>query len=834
MTPIVVIAWRNVCRNRRRTSITVTIIGASLTSLLCMWAFIAGSNAQAVDSSTMYLTGHLEIASKSFFDQHGSGRPIRDPEAITRVLARTPDITAFAPRFDSHALISAGGETLPIGVVAVDPVADASVSRLRLAVTTGRYLNAADTRAVVLSHIVARQLHVTPGATITLLGSAPDGGVAIGSFDVVGLFSTANHDIDRAYCVTTLAAARRVYRAGNAVTTFVATTARSRRLPETARELRAALDAEVDVRTWDALLPDVAQSVAFHEALSYMILAIVILLVAIGVSNTLLVSVLERTPEWGALLALGARPAQLVELVVLEGVLLGAIGIPFGLVSALIPIQYFSHHGIDLSQISEGLAALPAHAVTVYPSVTGIAVLVSAVIVMIVSLLAAVYPAAKVARLDPIEAMRHVKRLQATSHRRRGSFASNRFLILNIAIRNLLRHRGRAALVASASAIGVLAMLVMYALIDGFFQQIVDNSTRYFTTDVQIGPTDFASRDPSLRTLIAQPAAVETRVRSTGIGFDAAERLVVPALVTTRLTSRTILVMGIEPAREARVTELKRAVRAGAYLADHDRTGILLGRALADSVHAQVGDAVTLSGRSASAEPVAVAFHVRGLIETGSKAFDDTLALVTLDAAQAMFSVGDQVTVVALRLTDRRQLRALVAALAPSLGERGLEAVPWDSLLPEAGQILEMARAVFGIVLFISFSIAAAGNMNTVLMSIMERKREIGTLLALGTSPARVVRLVVYESFAVVVGGASTGLILGAALIWYLGRHGVDLSAYARSFDRIPGITSVLYPTLIGSHAALVIAGLLGVNLLTSTYPAWVAARLNPVENLHQ
>jgi putative ABC transport system permease protein len=833
MTPMIVLAWRNVCRNRRRTAITAGIIGASLAALLGIWAFIAGSNAQAVESSTMYLTGHLQVAASGFFDQHASGRTIADPAAVARVLAASPSLRGFAPRLDGHALISAGAETLPIGVVGVDASREATVSRLSSAVTAGRYLNPDDTRAALLSETVARQLQIAPGASVSLWVSGANGALGLESFEVVGLFNTYNHDIDRAYCLIPLSAARRLYKLDGGVTTFVATTAPTTRLPETAGTLQAALGPAVEVRTWDALLPEVAQSVAFHEALSYMILAIVLVLVAIGVSNTMLVSVLERTPEWGALLALGARPAQLVTLVLLEGMLLGVLGLPFGLVAALIPIQYLSRHGINLAAMSEGLAALPAHAVTVYPSLSWTAVVLSGLVVLVVSLLAAVYPAIAAARLEPIEALRHLKRLEATP-RGRGAFTGNRFLMLRLAVRNLLRNRGRSALVASASAVGVVAMLVMSALIDGFFQQIVDNSTRYYTADVQVGPAGFAARDPSLKFSIGDPAAVETQIRSVGVDHHAARRLAVPALVSTTQTSRTVLVLGVEPQREAQVTDLRNAVHAGGYLADDDATGILLGRRLADSLRVRLGEPVAVTGQSASGDRVTSSFAVRGLIETGSKAFDDTLALITLPAAQRLFVMQDRVSTIALRLGDRRQTTRVVAALQQTLTGQGFEAVSWSALLPETGQILEMAQAVFGIVLFMCFSIAAIGNMNTILMSVMERRWEIGTLLALGTSPGRVVRLVLYESLAVVCAGAALGILVAAAATWYFGWHGVDLSIYVRSFERIPGITSVLYPKLIVWHAALAVAGLLAVNTLTSMYPAWVAANLDPVENLRQ
>ncbi len=834
MPPIVILAWRNVLRNRRRTLITVGTITFSLAAVLLVWSVLAGSNRQAIDSSTGYLTGHLQLSAKGFFAQPGFLHTLRDLADITTGLAQEPAVKAIAPRVEGLVLISYANQLRGIVVLGIDPRVESKVTKLQSVITTGRYLNSEDRHAVLLSQTVAKQLNVALEEEIILVGESADGSLAVGKFRVVGIFNTYNHDIDSVFCLIPLVAAQELFELRGQLTGLAILTHQYDNFGAIADRLKIKYDHKYDLRTWEALLPSVAQSVAFHEAFSYLPLAIILTLVAIGVTNTMLMSVLERTPEWGLILALGASPSRLLYLVLLEGLLLGAIGLPLGCLLALLPVAYLYHKGIDLSMISHGLEAFPAHAVTVHPTLTpGVMVFVSGLILCVV-LLATLYPALKVSRLSPVETLRNLQQIPKNIPGHQASMATrgSKWIFWYIAWRNVARNPGRSLLIASASALGIASMIFLYALLDGFFAQIVDNSTGYLTGHIQVGKTDFYRREPTVDQLVDNPQAVERLLQHTAFKNWFTWRVDIAAIVSTAESSQGIRLLGIEPSREEHVTFLKKVIKDGKYLEPGDDNGIILGRELAKRLQVNLHGKVVVTSQDAEGNLVAGAYRLRGIFETGSEAFDAHLAFISYPAAARLLGLSNEVSVFVVRLEDRKDAPALLQAVNKDLDGTDLEAIAWEALLPETEQILAMSQAVFAIILTIAFGVTALGSMNAILMSVMERKREIGTLVALGTSPSQIVRLVVYESSTVVLCGVLAGLVGGALLTVHYGMQGIDFSSYIRSLGRVPGMTSVVYPKFVTSHAGVATVALLLLNTLTSLYPAWKAANMNPVANL--
>lgn len=835
MTQTIVLAWRNVFRNRRRALITASMISLSLAASLFLWAFIAGFNGQSIDSSTGYLSGHLQLASKGFFDRSGFTHLIHTPSEVEAVLARDPAVKAFAPRVEGVALLINKDESRGIALLGVDPRIEGSVTKLASVINQGRYLTPDGANEIVLSHTIAEQIGAEPGQEVVLRVETADGSPGVVKFNVVGIFNTKNHDIDGTFCLISLSAAQKLFGLGRSLTNYAIITRQRRGLDETAAKIQADFGGQYELRTWEVLLPSVAQSVAFHEVFSYMVLGIVLTLVAIGVVNTMLMSVMERTPEWGLVLALGASPLRLLNLVLLEGLFLGAIGIPVGYFLALGLIEYFSKRGIDLSKFSKGLEAFPAHSVTVYPSLTSDAVIFTIAMLLAVILLASLYPALKVFRLTPIEALRNFKQGVRNSLKHKGRISASRSkrVFLQIAWRNLARNPRRSVLISIASGVGISAMILLYALIEGFFVQIVDNSTGYYAGHLQVGSKSFYKREPSLSHLIDDPQRVQrllTQILDSRGSFT--WRVESQAILHASESAKDVRLLGIDPTREQQVTSLSRAVKDGTFLEPGDDAGIVLGRQVAGRLRVDPGMAVNVTVSAADGRLQSATFVLRGVFETGSEAFDDKLALISCTAAQQLLGSGDKVSTFIVRLKDRQDAPAVLQNISQGLAGTDLEGISWQVLLPESEQILELSKTVFAIVLGIAFGVAALGSMNSILMSVMERRKEIGTLLALGTTPVQVIRLVMYESSALVLCGALLGIITGGALSLYLGTKGIDLSAYARSVGRVPGMTSVIYPKVTVVDAGMSALILLIANTIASLYPAWKAAYLDPVQNL--
>jgi ABC-type lipoprotein release transport system permease subunit len=193
--------------------------------------------------------------------------------------------------------------------------------------------------------------------------------------------------------------------------------------------------------------------------------------------------------------------------------------------------------------------------------------------------------------------------------------------------------------------------------------------------------------------------------------------------------------------------------------------------------------------------------------------------------------IGESTTI-ALRFSDIEAAERVAAELGARLTTPQQQVVTWKTLLPEVVQMLELIRVNLYVILVVVFVVVALGVTNTLLMAVLERTREFGLQLALGTRPGQIVRTVLYESLVLGVAGLAAGIVAGSLVIGYYHAAGFDLAAYAAGVKSIPGMTGVVYPTLVLSEVWLPLFALLVTSVAAALYPAWHAARLDAARAL--
>lgn len=290
------------------------------------------------------------------------------------------------------------------------------------------------------------------------------------------------------------------------------------------------------------------------------------------------------------------------------------------------------------------------------------------------------------------------------------------------------------------------------------------------------------------------------------------------------------MLVGVDPAIEQQVTFVHKSVKEGSYLQPGRDKEIVIGKKLAELLHVRVGEKVVVTAQDVHGDIASEAFTVSGMFYTGSHSFDDVIAHVTLPAARKMLDMGEGITNIALRMTEREE--GLAPALEPVrdlLPPGDLRLLAWQELIPEAAQMNVIFKRSLSILLAIVLSMVAVIIMNTVLMSVMERTREFGTMLALGSRPGLIVRLVQLESAMIGLMGTAAGLGLGVLLTLLHMTNGVNLKTHGAA---IPGVTNVIYPELSGM--VLAIPGILLplLALLAALNPALRASRLKPARAL--
>jgi len=356
---------------------------------------------------------------------------------------------------------------------------------------------------------------------------------------------------------------------------------------------------------------------------------------------------------------------------------------------------------------------------------------------------------------------------------------------------------------------------------------MIENSTRYLTGHVQLERAGFR-RDlaPELSIDDPQPLVEQLR-RAPGVAA-AAPRVQVQALASTAAKSEGIVLIGIDPPSERNVTFIDRTIVQGRALAAGADREVMVGRELAGKLRLRLGEKMVVMAQAADGELGTAAYRVSGIYATESASFDGAFAFVTLPAAQSLLGLGSRASTINIRLDDRARLEATVGALRGRFGAAGLDVVPWHELLPQLDEMVKFNRVVSNILVAVLLLVVATAVMNTVFMAVAERTREFGVMMALGTAPAAIRRMVVYETVVLLALALLAGGGLGIALVQYFGRTGIDLSGFFAGYSTIPGITGIAYPKLFTATVALPGIALLIAGVLVSLFPASRAARLDP------
>ncbi|HEX5685118.1 MAG TPA: ABC transporter permease [Ideonella sp.] len=822
------LAWRNVLRNRRRSAITVASIAIGLAALTFLWAFIDGMNRQMIENSTRYYAGDLQLHMEGYHDDPSLDRTIEQAAPVLRHLREDRDVAAASVRLEGRALASRGDKSRGLLVAGVMPSDERAVTRLFNAVVRGRAL-ADDDTGVLVGESLADALRLQPGDDLLLVGQAYDGSVASARVPVRGVFRTHIDELDGFMAVMSLPAVREFFVAPGAATAVAVRLKDRGTLDAVQRRLQRQMGPGFEVLGWPRLLPLVAVSSRFHEVIAYVILVVFFGIVAAAVANPILMAVLERTHEFGVMLALGAGRSRLLRLVIYEAALLGFVGLVVGNALGLGLAALFGRIGIDLTAFGSALRTMPGLEDVVYPVVRLDRSVMLSLLVFGTAALVSLYPAGKAALLEPVAAIRGLAGRGGGRGRGGRRSMGGGAVFFRIALRSVMRNPRRTAITAGGTAFGIAAFVFLFGFFDGFDQEIIDNATRYVTGHAQVERPGFR-RELAPELSIEQADALIDAIRRTSGVAAAAPRVQVQALASSATRSEGVLLVGIDPTAERDVTFIHRTVVEGRALpegADHEA---LIGRKLADKLGVRLGEKIVLMTQASDGELATGAYRVGGVFATESGAFDGAFVFVTLGSAQSLTALGRRVSVVNLRAADRQQLDAVTARLQPLAAERGLHIVPWPELLPQVAEMVRLNQVISNIVLAIAFLVTAMAIVNTVYMSVAERTREFGVMMALGTEPAAITRTVLYETAMLMLLGFALGYAAGVAAVLYFGREGIDLSGFFRGYSAIPGLTGIVHPKLDVNRIAVPGALLFMASVLVSLYPAVRAARLDPVQ----
>ncbi len=408
----IALAWRNIWRNSRRTVLTVSAIAFAASILVFMLSFQLGTYGTMIDASVSMRTGHVQIQAAGYLADQEIQLAFSWDDATRRaVLDGDPRVVATTPRAHGFALIASDKRTYGGMVTGVDPVREKSVSTLAAIVRRGRYFERSD--GALVGEILARNLDVDVGDELTLLGQGRDGSVAATVVRVDGVFASGIDMYDRNVVLLPLPFFQDLFSMDGGVHEVAI---RARSLGDVAllkRDLNRRFSALAGggpppvVLDWMDLTPGLLQSIQMDLVSGLIMYLILIIVVAFSILNTFVMAIFERTREFGMMMAIGISPGRLMRLVLTESFFMTATGLLLGIIFGVGVTLWFERYGILIPGSDEIMKAYGISG-RLYPKLSLLSVLAGPCAVLVITLLAAFFPALKIRTMTPVEAMRHV------------------------------------------------------------------------------------------------------------------------------------------------------------------------------------------------------------------------------------------------------------------------------------------------------------------------------------------------------------------------------------------------------------------------------------------
>ncbi|MCD6486096.1 MAG: ABC transporter permease [Syntrophobacterales bacterium] len=402
-------AWRNIWRNSRRSVLTILAIVFATMLLVFMLSFQFGSYDTMINTAVKIHTGHVQVQAEGYRDKMDVRLVVPDPGAVDDVIRDIPEIETYTSRANAFSLVSSSDRTYGVLLTGIDPEREAKVSTLKKLVRRGEYLAQEDTDMALVGELLAENLKVNIGDELVALGQGRDGSVAAAVLKIKGIFSSGEDKFDRNSIQMPLGYFQDVFSMRGAVHEVVTLGKSLEDVKKIKKELGAGVrgmdnDGNLVVLDWMELMPGIVQSIKLDLVSGLIMYVILIVVVAFSILNTFLMAIFERTREFGVLMAIGMTTGRLMRSLFLESVTITFIGIILGIISGGMVTWYYQVHGILISGASELLSqyGLPER---MYPQLSVLSVSVGAGIVLIITILTAIYPVLKVRRLRPVEAM---------------------------------------------------------------------------------------------------------------------------------------------------------------------------------------------------------------------------------------------------------------------------------------------------------------------------------------------------------------------------------------------------------------------------------------------
>jgi len=400
------LAWRNIWRNRRRTLITMTSIVMAVVLSAVTQSMQRGQYDMMIDISAGQFSGHLQLQADGYLDEPTLDNSMELTDELIRVVELEPGVKAVVPRLNSFALAAGYDRSRATMLIGIDVLAERHLSDPEEKLVEGRYFTSNSDPSVVISQGLSEFLNVGLGDTLVLLGSGYQGMSANGAYPVVGILKFGLPDLNKALVYMPMETIHDFTGAYGRVTGVAILVDNIKYSANIADRLQAKIPEGILALDWTIVMPDLVQAIQADYGSGFIILLVLYMVVGFGILGTVLMMTAERSYELGVMGAIGTPRSRLAGMITLEMFMITSIATLAGIVMSLPLMYYYNINPIML----EGEMVATMHEYGMEPflqfSVDPLIPVTQAVIVLMISLVIALYPIVHMYRLKSVEAMR--------------------------------------------------------------------------------------------------------------------------------------------------------------------------------------------------------------------------------------------------------------------------------------------------------------------------------------------------------------------------------------------------------------------------------------------
>ena len=401
---LISLAWKNIWRNKKRSIIVVLAIMFGLWGGMFSGAMMIGMGESMVNTAIDRDISHIQIHNKGFLDKMEMQLTIPDQEKIIKNISRDINIEAVSGRMIFDAMVSSPKSAYGVKVTGVIPAIEQKVTRLHENIIEGSYFETKKRNPIVIGKKLAERLGVKIRSKIVLSFQGLDGEITYIACRIVGIYKTNSSLYDAMNVIVKNEDIYRILDTEPIIHEIAVRAVNAGFVPSVLTNIKTKVDDLVS-DSWKEIAPDLAYIASSMSIFTYLFVAIIIMALIFGITNTMLMAVVDRTHEFGVLIAVGMKRAEIFMLIILETLFLSFTGAIGGVIFTVLTVSYFYSTGIDLSFIATSLESFGASSM-VYPELPVDIYLVLTIMVIFAANIAAVLPALKVMRLNPSQAIR--------------------------------------------------------------------------------------------------------------------------------------------------------------------------------------------------------------------------------------------------------------------------------------------------------------------------------------------------------------------------------------------------------------------------------------------